>query len=338
MGGLLRIHFTERDLARVHIADRPDPLWELVLAIQQLTEPRPCRHSGPVYRVWTRTARTVLHEQGLVPAARLLGRIAPGALYFPDFLTPAAAGRGLSEGLEAVRATPREQISRQLRLTHQLRPLPSWAHSLADADPARRTELVELLRALHDAVIAPDWTGVDRLFELDRARRARALCADGVDALLASLRPALRWAPPVLSAPYPADKDLRLDGRGLRLVPSFFCWATPVTTADPGLPPVVVYPVDHAPVLEHSARDTAEEALAGLLGQTRARVLGALTDGATTGELAGRLGVSAASASTHVATLRGARLAASTRAGAHVLHTLTPLGRALLEGAAPGTG
>lgn len=47
------------------------------------------------------------------------------------------------------------------------------------------------------------------------------------------------------------------------------------------------------------------------------------------------LGVSAATVSGHTKTLRRAGLIVTTRAGKAVLHSLTPLGGRLLEGAAP---
>ncbi len=336
MTGMLRIHFTDEDLSRVRLAERPDPLWELVLGMQQLTAPASSRYRSVVFRRWRRRARDVLRERHLVGAARLLAGIAPSDKpYFPDFLTPAAAGDGLEEGLRAVAGVPRPQLHTELSRMAGLSPLPSWARGLAAGDPDRRTELTKVLRALHGTVIAPAWTGVDALFDADRIVRARALCDGGVEGLLRSLRPFLHWEPPVLSVSYPVAKEIRLEGRGLRLVPSFFCWASPIALADPALPPVLLFPVDHAPALAAVGRSSHPQALGALLGRTRARVLQTLENGTTTGELAGRLTISAASASTHVRSLREAGLACSTRAGAHVLHSLSPLGCALLHGESP---
>ncbi|MGI3204228.1 hypothetical protein ACRJ4W_50920 [Streptomyces sp. GLT-R25] len=50
--------------------------------------------------------------------------------------------------------------------------------------------------------------------EADRAVRAREMLSGGVEALLSSLGPALRWRPPHLEAEYPLDRELRLGGRG----------------------------------------------------------------------------------------------------------------------------
>ncbi|MEU3653452.1 hypothetical protein AB0E67_11570 [Streptomyces sp. NPDC032161] len=61
------------------------------------------------------------------------------------------------------------------------------------------------------------------------------------------LAPCIRWASPTLTADYPLDRDLHLRGRGITLVPSFFCAKAPVTLIDPDLPPVLVHPVGHLP-------------------------------------------------------------------------------------------
>ncbi|MEU8191559.1 winged helix-turn-helix domain-containing protein, partial [Micromonospora carbonacea] len=73
------------------------------------------------------------------------------------------------------------------------------------------------------------------------------------------------------------------------------------------------------------------DALAALLGRTRAAVLEATDAGCTTGEVARRLRISPAAASQHATVLRNAGLLVSHRDRNTVLHTLTPLGRAILD-------
>jgi len=70
--------------------------------------------------------------------------------------------------------------------------------------------------------------------------------------------------------------------------------------------------------------------LAALIGDTRAAVLESVGEGRSTSELARRVGVSAASISQHTA-VRSAGLIRTGRVGKAVLHTITPLGRAMLE-------
>ena len=43
------------------------------------------------------------------------------------------------------------------------------------------------------------------------------------------------------------DRDLYLDGRGIELQPSAFCWQVPTKLRDPELTPILVYPIQHAP-------------------------------------------------------------------------------------------
>jgi DNA-binding transcriptional ArsR family regulator len=146
----------------------------------------------------------------------------------------------------------------------------------------------------------------------------------------------MRWEPPVLLTPYPKERDLHLDGRGLLLVPSFFCWRMPITLVDPSLPPVLVYPVEHdLRWLEREpdhAGDTGDRRLAALLGSTRAAVLDVIGRGpATTSEIARRVRISAPSASEHASVLRGAGLIRTSRAGNTALHSISQAGVVLLD-------
>ncbi|MGH3623907.1 MAG: ArsR/SmtB family transcription factor [Sciscionella sp.] len=318
----------------MHVATALDPMWETILGIQQLSV---SRRGTPVFSAWRRRACAELAERELNAPARLLHALAPeGAGYFPDFLTPAAAANGLAAGLEALRATPRRQLGDELRQLSRMRRLPRGTRGLAVGDGGCLAELADAFRLLHNAVIAPDWTEAAAAIESDRAVRARAVRDGGVPRLLDSFRPTMRWQPPVLYANYPEDRDIHLGGRGLRLIPSYFCWQAPVALADPTLPQVMVYPVEHTPALAATiTRDRHPKALAAILGHTRARVLAALDDAATTGEIARRLRTSAASASEHVSVLRNACLTESQRSGSHTVHTLTPLGAALLQGQLP---
>ncbi len=329
---MLRVHFTAEDLARVQVAMELDPLWETVLGLQQLCTGR----GAPVFRDWRRRTRDTVKRHQLTGAVRLLNALVPNTGYFPDFLTPARSAEGLGAGLDAIGGTPPDRLRLELRRLADggalRRPVPPWLRDLAGGDHDRMDELTGAIRTVHDLVIAPDRAEVDALVEGDRALRARALRDGGVHGLLSSFCPAIQWEPPVLYAGYPVDRDLSLAGRGLRLIPSYFCWRTPVALADPELAPVLVYPVDHG---TPDGSEAAPQALSTLLGRTRARTLAALCDAATTGELARRLRVSPASASQHVHALAAANLVRSRRTGNHVLHTLTPLGTALLSGHLP---
>ncbi|MFG3257129.1 helix-turn-helix domain-containing protein [Streptomyces sp. NPDC048172] len=327
MAGVLRIHFSDRDFRYVQLAGSADPIWEAILGLHVLATPP----SGlPAHlRPWRRRAAERGQNVELRSACRLLGDLAPpDAPYFPDFLTPVESEEGISAGLRTLRATSRARLSRELREAARHRSLPGWTRRLASGDRELLDRVADALRHFHAQLVAPAWSEVEATIAADRERRTEAM-EGGLVAVLERLGP-FAWRDPVLTAPYPVDLDLRLRGRGIRLIPSFFCHTMPIAIADPSLPPVVVYPVSRPASEPRPVASRSGDPLAALLGTGRARVLGALTVTFTTGSVAARLGMPASTVSGHLKVLRGAGLVHSERAGTHVRHRLTARGRHLL--------
>ena len=327
----LRIHFTEIDLARTRVATRIDPLWELAASLHRLQS----RRGRWAYADWYRGARVAVHEQGLERALRTtLLPLYPRASYFPDFLTPPHTLGDLNAGLDELLATPPRRVGQEIALLDRAVGAPSWAPRLAELP--ERAELVRVLRAYYGAVVAPYQDRMAARVEAERTARCRGLMAGGVEGMLAGLGPTMQWRRPVLHVRYPAqERDLHLSGRGITLVPSYFCWDAPVSLADPELPPVLYYPLLHEQPVATGPLETApaDRPLTELLGRARAATLCATATGATTGEIARAADVSASSASRHATALRNAGLITTTRDGATVLHTLTPLGASMLRAA-----
>ncbi|WP_037803038.1 ArsR/SmtB family transcription factor [Streptomyces sp. NRRL F-5135] len=320
----LRIRFSPADLGRVTVAERPDPLWEVLLAAHVLQT-----HDGPlVFGVWRRAARARLDA----PMRRLLA-VTPARGYSPDFLTPAESAEGVEAGLEAVRRVPRTRLRRELdALPPERRELP-WLRALAEGRARPLCDLADAIAAFRLALLAPYWPAVERHLAADRSQRATVVLRGGVDQLLATLHPSVQWRSPVLCLNHGSfDRDLHLDGRGLLLLPSFFCWEHPTVLRDPDLSPVLVYPVTHDPRWAVPPAEGARREVAALIGRTRAAVLEATADGRCTTELARRVRTSPASASEHLKVLRETGLITTRRDGTAALHALSPLGRALLEG------
>jgi DNA-binding transcriptional ArsR family regulator len=267
---------------------------------------------------------------------RPLVTLAPHAPYFPDFLTPAEGSPGLEHGLDRLLSTPRTRLCNDLGLLADHVRLPNWIERLASGDIETFRMLEGTVRAYHTAVIEPAWPVVRTRVETDRGRRMHALAEGGCERLLNGFRPLMRWNPPVLEVTYPVDRDLVLAGRGLLLLPAYFCWRTPVTLVDDDLRPVLVYPIEHDPrVTPEKPPRVDDRPLTDLLGRTRAAVLRAVEGGGTTTQLSRRSGTSLASASQHATVLREAGLISTCREGGAVLHTLTPLGVAILAARPP---
>ncbi|MFJ8252012.1 winged helix-turn-helix domain-containing protein [Streptomyces sp. NPDC094466] len=323
---MLRIHFTPEDLTRVRVAQGPDFLWEITNSVQTLQ-----RTDGErVFGAWRRWARPRLPE-----SRRLLAPLLPPRGYSPDFLTPTAGARTtLRASVDTLLGTPRTRLRAELtRLAGSTR-LPGWAASLAEGDTDALARLGEALHAYQAEALVPHWPYVRAALEADRALRTRHLMDGGTEALLAGLGPDVRWRPPVLEVTYPVEQRLRLDGRGLVLQPSFFCWPTPTTLADGGLPPVLVHPIHHtadwARPTAVTGPATGRGALGRLLGQTRADLLRATRAGCSTVEAARMLQVTHPAVSQHMNVLRAAGLTTTVRTAGRAFHFATAEGRALL--------
>ncbi|MGV2915734.1 helix-turn-helix domain-containing protein [Streptomyces alfalfae] len=326
---MLRIHFTGTDLESVGLARGPDPLWEIVCSLCRLQTREGAMAFGP-WRLWV--GGLVRQGGAAREAASALRTLVPRAAYFPDFLTPHVEdGRNdLQSGIDRVLATPRRRLRHELALLSAGGGQPWAGAELARGDVTTVNALGGKLRTYHQEFIAPLGNRIGTATAADVAWRTRVLADGGTRALLNSLRPMAVWEPPVLTVDYPVERDLHLNGRGLLLVPSYFCWQRPISLADDQLRPVLIYPVDKSP----SSAAAPSASLSRMLGSARAALLSeaaALTC-ATTSELADATGLSLPSVSQQLTVLRDGGLVSSQRDGKRVLHTATPLGLRLLDG------
>jgi hypothetical protein len=321
----LRLVFDRHDLQRVRLAEAPDPMWELVLGVQQaqLDSGVPAQLADWRQEFDRRLAGAKRGRDAMSLLRCMITPLGP----FPDFLTPPGPMTSLDGGCEAVLCTPRPLLRTDLSAVFAHRTAPTWVRSLAHGDRETMSEVVQAVRHGHDLVVAPHWAQVREVVAADRATRTAELATHGVGAVLARLPGVLGWDGRVLCTRYPVDRTVHLAGRGLILTPSYFCWGNPITFIDPELPPVLVYQA-HG---HHSRRHaTVSEDLVSLLGRTRAECLRVLLAPRTTTELAEHLGASVGTASKQAAILRDNGLITSTRHGAAVVHSTTSLGTALL--------
>ncbi|MFD9002380.1 ArsR/SmtB family transcription factor [Streptomyces sp. NPDC059582] len=325
---MLRIHFTSEDIGRIRIAAGPVPAWEMLLSLHALHG----RADHGVFGIWrTRTLGL------LAPSARLLLRLAPARGYSPDFLTP-TVDNDVESAVEAVQSTARTRLRADLALlAGRSAAAASLLRPLAEGEAEALRHLGSAMRLYHQRALAPAWERIHAVVAAERAARAADLMAGGVERMLGSLHPQIRWESPVLTVAYPVRKELHLGGRGLVLIPSYFCWARPIALRDERLDPVLVYPANRGlQRLVEPADRSGAGCLARLLGATRAAVLEeiAAAEGITGADLVRRLRISPASVSEHATVLRQAGLVFSHRTANTVWHLPTPLGRAVLDGTA----
>ncbi|MFC4120477.1 ArsR/SmtB family transcription factor [Nonomuraea zeae] len=261
-----------------------------------------------------------------------LGLVAEGAFALDLFRRKGAVFDGWRKQVRrrlGVRATALEPLLRErLSLTELLETLRGGA-----AGSGAEARVPGLVFEFCRAGVVPYWDRVQSQLEAERAVRGRIGITTGVEGLLGTLHPNVEWAPPVLKIRDDEERDVSLRGRGLMLSPSLFLRGRSCVVIDAGdeRPPALVYSMraDVADII--GAESPPEQALGALVGHTRAAALQALAESCTTGELAQRLGISLAGASKHATVLRRAGLANASRSRNTVLHTLTPLGVALLQ-------
>jgi DNA-binding transcriptional ArsR family regulator len=161
---------------------------------------------------------------------------------------------------------------------------------------------------------------------------------NGMDFLLTALHPKVSWHSSMLEIASDVDADLDLDGRGLVLSPSLFLEDKSCVVLEyekqTGMP-VLVFAVpvdlDELETTEDEFESGGDRALGALVGATRAAALRALAESGTTGDLSDRLGISLSGASKQATVLREAGLITTLRNRTTAVHTLTPLGVALLQ-------
>ncbi|MEU9361622.1 winged helix-turn-helix domain-containing protein [Streptomyces sp. NPDC048301] len=296
---MFRIHFTTADIARIRLGATVGPVIETAFAASLLG-----RSVGLPYIHWRR---------------HVGNRMPPGTPSVP---------RESSLGAEAL-----------LNLADRV-----VADTGAGPAVARHTVGPSLPPPLLDVwqnAVAPYWDRITAYLESEREARSRIVMGGGVEQLLTTLHPRLVWRSPCLEVTGVTEGEVRLDGRGVVLTPSVFLSDPPARILSGRSPDgAAVLAFAAPPDARRSAslwedQEEAERPLGALVGQTRAAALRVLRTTCTTSQLADRLGISAAGASQHTAVLRETGLITTRRIRNTVLHTVTPLGMALLDGWGP---
>ncbi|MFD0348185.1 DUF5937 family protein [Kitasatospora aburaviensis] len=210
-------------------------------------------------------------------------------------------------------------------------------------DPAGQLpRVVTEIQAYWELALAPYWARIRAVLEADVFHRARQAVEHGTARVLDDLHETVRWDGGALRLEQRHCAVERIDAaEGLLLVPSAFAWPRVLTRSLPPDPPQLAYPARGTAALwerrSGPGSDEHADALAAVLGRSRARLLAELDSPASTTELARRTGLSAAGVSQHLTALRAAGLTSAHRAGHAVLYARTAVADALLDPARPAT-
>lgn len=318
------LRFTQGDALRCRFG--VSPLWETMSAVRVVTGSR----HRPLYRDWLERKQHLLGRLDL----RGLKALQPRAGYTPDFLTPPpkASRAKFATEIARVRSTPLDRVRAELVQSRDelANPAAPIINEMLEDVAGTRERLADAVESAWETLIRPDWSLISRVLEDDIAYRGRGLTDGGLAALFDDLHPALEWEDDRLIAARIRAEDRDLTGQGLLLVPGVFAWPHLVIVTDQAYHPTLVYPARGAARLWSDAR-AAPDALARLLGRTRATLLVALDPPATTSALAAEYGLALATVAEHLAALADAGLATRRRTGHQVHYRRTEVGQAVVD-------
>jgi DNA-binding transcriptional ArsR family regulator len=304
------------------------PAWETQAAVRTFTDDRARSYHEP----WQHVVRDRVARLDLAP----LLAVQPRRGYVPDFLAPPprTAQPRLRDQLAEIRATPPAEVARELERCRESVEDEGYRRLLDSflADPAAARDL--LATRTHDAwqaIVGPFWARIRTLLDRDVERRSRTLVRYGLRRVLDELHPRIRWTRRGLLCADGIGETVTVGERGLVLMPSAYLWPNVAAIVDEPWLPTLAYPARGIADLWR-APTAPPDALARLLGRTRALVLAALDQPLSTTTLAELLELSPAGASRHLLALRDAGLVSAARHGHEMRYRRTSLGSELMGG------
>ncbi|MDG4824780.1 DUF5937 family protein [Asanoa sp. WMMD1127] len=280
----------------------------------------------------------------LRPAFEHLRRTDPAmrallALHHPqggaDFVAPPPTKgmlQTIDDDIAAVRAAPLAVARAEIAVSLAARPAADPDARAILASPDVTDLLADGLRRAWDALLAADWLQLRAICERDIVYRSGLLARHGWAAAVDGLHSRLRWRDGGIEVSRIADREVVVGGRGMTFVPSVFIWPGIAAHFDDPWDRCVIYPARGIGEWWGAPAAPPSSALEELIGRTRARILVALREPASTTQLARALALPVGSAGDHLRALRRAGLLDAARSGRSVLYHRTPLGD-LLAGA-----
>ncbi|MFE9222741.1 DUF5937 family protein [Streptomyces lavendulae] len=323
--------FSAADLARTRFA--VSPMWEVVTSFRLLKDPA----GRSLHRRWAAQVRPRMRCAGL--RGGWLDELIPARGYLADFLNPTPQGPfpTLDAELAAIRASRPGQVRADVDDLLRTRPGgpgpgPSPRLRLLREEPEAALERVTAeIETYWELALAPYWARIRQLLEADVFHRARQVAEHGSAAVLNELHESVHWDEGTLHL-LRCECGLTREraGPGLLLVPTAFAWPRVLTRSVAPDPPQLAYPARGVGTLWEPRAASSTDAVAGVLGRSRALLLAELDSPASTTQLARNCGLSAAGVSQHLTALRNAGLVTAHRTGRSVLYARTAIADALL--------
>jgi DNA-binding transcriptional ArsR family regulator len=328
MRSVIQIRLSVCDVGHMRFAY--SPLAEVAESLYMLGS----RRIHPVHRGWFDSVRARLAGADMA----LLHAVVPTRAYMASFLFGGTTGPGttIDQQLQLVAEMSSEQLNDDLTEVWRGETMPAAAQALISDGEAGCRRLADALETYWSVAIEPHWRSIRALLDEDVSHRARELTRGGINAMLADLHDQVSIQDDVLQIKKVHNSEEDLAGASLMLVPSVFVWPTIIFATGTIGSPSLTYPARGVGNLwESSASEPADDALAALLGRSRAAILVCLALPYSTTELSLKLGQSPPAVSQHLAVLRRSGLVTSWRSGRSVLYRRTALACSIVEASWP---
>ena len=332
-----RLELGPADVARVRVEASLGPFAETVLAYSQLHGPGTPRRGAIDLR-----ARATRRDRAMASFLWLNRSTAFDLFNVIDRSHDLAGSRELLLNAGEDELAAEAEFWAQMQRRARLRGLPSQTSALESSPLAglraaagtSRVLLFDEIAGFHERLLRGQWSTARRQLAAAQALLEERLLGGGVEGLLDSLGDQVRWTGQALELPRAGvfcDSTHRLNGRGLRVVPSYFAVEPQLYWPhDTGAPVLLLVPMQRRAPLDADRAVTRSDGQ--LLGRTRTAVLAEVSRGPrTTTELGVALDISISNASQHASILREAGLITSIRDGGRVVHRISALGKELLR-------
>lgn len=253
----------------------------------------------------------------------------------PNFLLPVPPRPAptLDEELDALRRTPAKVVRRDLRAEYG-RHVPARYKPYQLEPDIAFTTLTAAIEGYWDAVFKPSWPRMRAVLEREVVVCGRVLATEGSVAALARVNPEfkVRDGAVCFDSGRPGHVVTQVGDRTVALIPIVAGPDASLTSLDRADAVVLAYGVPGAAGVWHTGEGSAtDSALMKVLGETRARIIAALTEPTSTTLLAKQLGLAPATVSHHLSALGEQGIVESTRVGNVVYYDLTERGDSLLS-------
>ncbi len=316
---MIEIELPARDLADVRFCT--DPVWEATMSLHGITQP----DRFPLHR----RLRSLLPDDPAFDLGLLLELTRPRR-WIPDLLVP-VPGQAATDPVDRyaqVATTDPALVEGDLRVLRNLMP-GSRVAAMQPAELAERTAVA--LTGYWHAVLEPLWDRVEGIAGADIAHRSAQSSSAGLNGVLSGVHHLMTYGAGVITvAKGNGRRRFASTGRGLRMVPSVFSWPRVVVACHSGRP-VISYAARGAGLLWERPAPAPADALAALVGRSRAAILELLELPRTTSDLAEQLRLSPGTVSEHLSVLAAAGLVRPRRQGKRVLYARTALAVMLVD-------